>query len=199
MLALAINGSPRKGGNTEILLNHVLAPLQKAGWTTEMIQIGGKPLQGCIACMQCAKNKNHRCAVSKDALNDIYLRMLAADAIILGSPTYFTDVSAEMKALIDRAGFVAGVNERAFLGKIGASVVAVRRGGATHAFDTMNHLFQISGMVTPGSLYWNMGYGLNPKEVENDDEGLNNMRHLGEMIAWLGNAIAPHKADIPQG
>ncbi len=199
MLALAINGSPRKGGNTETLLNHVLAPIKKAGWETEMIQIGGKPLRGCIACTQCFKRKDNRCALNDDAFNDgIFPRMLAADAVILGSPTYFTDVTAEMKALIDRGGFVSMANGNPFAGKIGASVVAVRRGGGTHVFDTMNHLFQILGMVIPGSVYWNIGYGLKPKEVENDAEGLNNMRHLGEMIAWLGNALKPHLASLPK-
>jgi Multimeric flavodoxin WrbA len=199
MLALAINGSPRKNGNTHTLLEHTLAPIQQAGWDTEILQIGGKPLSGCRACMQCMKRKDERCAVSQDVFNDVFPRMLAADAIILGSPTYFTDVTAEMKALIDRSGFVAMANGRKFLGKIGASVVAVRRGGATHAFDSMNHLFQISGMVTPGSLYWNMAYGMHPGEVENDAEGLANMRHLGEMIVWLGNALAPHKENVPRG
>ncbi len=199
MLALAINASPRKGGNTETLLNHVLAPIAKAGWETEMIQIGGKPLRGCIACYQCFEKKNNRCALDQDAFNDgIFPRMLAADAIILGSPTYFTDVTAEMKALIDRAGLVAMANGNPFSGKIGAGAVAVRRGGATHVFDTMNHLFQILGMVIPGSTYWNMGYGLKPKDVENDNEGLNNMRHLGEMIVWLGGALKPHMGSVPK-
>ena len=198
MFALAINASPRRDGNTETLLNHVLEPIQKAGWETETIKIGGRPMSGCIACMQCMKLKNSRCAVTKDHFNDIYSRMIQADAIILGSPTYFADVTAEMKALIDRSGFVAMANNRQFAGKIGTGVMAVRRGGATHGFDTLNHLFQISGMVIPGSRYWNMGYGLKEKEVENDEEGLANMRHLGEMIVWLGNALKPHMASLPR-
>ncbi|CAK7031287.1 MAG: Iron-sulfur flavoprotein [Desulfovibrio sp.] len=198
MFALAINASPRKNGNTEMLLRQVLDPVKKAGWRTEIIKIGGKPLAGCIACMQCTKHKNNRCAITGDALNDIYQVMAEADAIILGSPTYFADVTAEMKALIDRAGFVAGANGRAFAGKIGAAVMAVRRGGATHAFDTMNHLFQISGMVIPGSRYWNMGYGLKEGDVAEDGEGLANMYHLGEMIVWLGTAMKPHMATLPK-
>lgn len=198
MLALAINGSPRKGGNTETLLNHVLAPIKEAGWDTELVKIGGKPMHGCIACMQCFKQKNNRCSITKDGMNEIYARMLEADAIILGTPTYFANMTAELKALIDRSGFVAIANDRRFAGKIGAGVVAVRRGGATHAFDGINHLFQISGMIVPGSLYWNMGYGLHEKEVENDAEGIANMRHLGEMIVWLGAAVQPHMASLPR-
>lgn len=198
MLAVAINSSPRKNGNTEMLLNQVLEPIRKAGWETELIKIGGKPMAGCIACQQCFKQKNNRCAVTRDHFNEVYPRMVAADAIILGSPTYFADMNAEMKALVDRSGFVAMANDRAFAGKIGAAVVAVRRGGATHVFDSINHLFQINGMVIPGSRYWNMGYGLQTGEVANDDEGLANMRHLGEMIVWLGSAIKPHMADLPK-
>lgn len=198
MFALAINSSPRRGGNTEILLNHVLDPIKKAGWETEIISIGGKPMSGCIACYKCWETKNSRCAVTRDHFNDIYPKMEQADAIILGSPTYYADINAEMKALIDRSGFVSRASGNKFAGKIGAGVMAVRRGGATHAFDTMNHLFQISGMIIPGSKYWNMAYGLAPGEVEKDTEGLENMRHLGEMIVWLGKAIKPHMATLPQ-
>ena len=197
MYALAINSSPRKGGNTEILLNHVLAPLAEAGWETELVQIGGKRLAGCLACGKCGEKKDLHCIQTDDILNETLTKALRADALILGSPTYFADLNTEMKAFIDRAGFVAGRNDRAFKGKIGAAVTAVRRGGATQAFDSMNHLFQISGMIIPGSTYWNMGYGLHKEEVLNDAEGLNNMTNLGKMIAWLGKAIAPHKASFP--
>ena len=115
--------------------------------------------------------------------------MVAADAIILGSPTYFTDVSAEMKALLDRAGLVALANGGLFRGKIGAAVVAVRRGGGTHAFDTMNHMFLMSGAIVPGSTYWNLGFGLDKGDVARDDEASRNMNDLGQTIAWLGAAL----------
>ena len=198
MLALAINASPRKNSNTGILIGHVLQPLKNAGWETEVIKIGAKPMSGCIACMQCLKQKNNRCSITKDAFNDIFARMLEADAIILGTPTYFTDVTAELKGLIDRSGYVALVNGRKFSGKIGAAVVAVRRGGATHAFDSINHLFLMSNMIVPGSRYWNMGYGLKEEEVLNDKEGLANMANLGEMIAWLGKSIKANMDAMPQ-
>ncbi|WP_419780717.1 flavodoxin family protein [Maridesulfovibrio sp.] len=198
MYVLAINGSPRKGGNTEVMLNKVLEPLEKEGWETELYQLGGKKIRGCIACMKCFENKNEKCAVDNDKLNEVYEKMVRADAIVIGSPTYFTDVTAEIKALIDRAGLVAIANDRQFAGKIGGAVVAVRRGGATHVFDTINHLYQISGMIIPGSTYWNMGYGLNKGEVSDDGEGMVNMQNLGECIAWLGKAIKPHLESFPK-
>ncbi|MEW5746313.1 MAG: flavodoxin family protein [Nitrospirota bacterium] len=198
MKAIAVNGSPRKGGNTEILLQKVLEPLAAAGWETELIQVGGRDIRGCIACYKCFENKDLRCAGRNDIVNDCMEKMVAADALILGSPTYFTDVSAELKALIDRSGLVALANGRAFRGKIGAAVVAVRRGGGTHVFDSINHLFLMSGMIIPGSTYWNLGFGLDKGAVLNDGEGLKNMRNLGETIAWLGRAIKPHLDSFPQ-
>jgi multimeric flavodoxin WrbA len=150
-----------------------------------------------MACGACWKNKDNQCANKNDVFNEVMAKMLRADAIILGSPSYFTDVTAEMKALIDRSGFVAMANNRAFAGKIGAAVVAVRRGGATHVFDTMNHLFSISQMIVPGSTYWNMVYGMGKGDAANDAEGLANMKQLGSAIAWLGKAIAPHKDSYP--
>ncbi len=190
MKALAINGSPRPGGNTEIMLKKVLEPLEAAGWSTEYLRIGGKPVRGCLACMKCVEKRNGRCNIENDPLNDYLEQMYAADAIILGSPTYFADVTPELKALIDRAGFVALANDGAFSGKIGAAVVASRRGGATHVFDTINHMFLISSMIVPGSLYWNLGMGCLKGEVLGDDEAMRNMDHLGRTIAWLGAAIS---------
>ncbi|PKK90738.1 MAG: flavodoxin family protein [Candidatus Wallbacteria bacterium HGW-Wallbacteria-1] len=198
MLAVAVNGSPRKNGNTESLLKKVLKTLEEQSWETEFIQLGGKPIRGCMACSGCMKNRNMKCVVEDDCFNDVMDRMLKADAIILGSPTYFTDVSAEMKALLDRSGYVALANDCAFSGKIGAAVVAVRRGGAIHVYDTINHMFLMSRMVVPGSTYWNFGIGLKRGEVESDDEGMANMVHLGQSIAWLGKAIEPHKKDYPK-
>ena len=189
MRAIAINGSPRSGGNTETLLKRVLEPLAQAGWETEFIQLGGKPIRGCRACYQCFKAKNSRCGQKADAFDVCLEKMIGADAIILGSPTYFTDVSAEMKALLDRAGLVAVANGSLFRRKIGAAVVAVRRGGGTHAFDTINHMFLMSGAIVPGSTYWNLGFGLDKGEVNKDEEGLRNMDVLGQTIAWLGQAI----------
>jgi len=198
MYALAINGSPRKGGNTEFMLKEVLAELNDAGWETEFERVGGTAIRGCIACQKCFENQDNECSVKKDKFNAIFAKMLKADAMILGSPTYFAAVSADLKALVERAGYVAYANGHAFAGKIGAAVVAVRRGGATHAFDTINHVFQMSQMIIPGSTYWNMGIGLGKGEVSEDQEGIANMRHLGKSIDWLGRAIKPVMGSYPR-
>ena len=199
MYAIAINGSPRKGGNTEVLLQEVLAELKNGGWETELVKVGGTAIRGCIACGKCFENQDNECSVKKDNFNKIFAKMLKADAMILGSPTYFAAVSADLKALIERAGYVAYANGNAFSGKIGAAVVAVRRGGATHVYDTINHMYQMSRMIMPGSTYWNMGYGLDKKDVLEDQEGLNNMRHLGKSIDWLGKIIKPNLETYPKG
>lgn len=198
MYALAINGSPRKGGNTEILLKNVLQPLQQAGWDTEFVQVGGKAVRGCMACGKCREKQNMQCVIDNDVFNETMAKMVKADALILGSPTYFTDVSAEMKAILDRSGYVALANGRVFRGKIGAAVVAVRRAGATHVYDTINHMFLMNQMIVPGSTYWNLGVGRDKGDVEGDAEGLRNMKNLGETIAWLGAAMAPHKGSFPE-
>ena len=197
MKAVAINGSPRTGGNTEAMLKKVLEPLDEAGWETEYLKIGGRPVRGCVACFKCFENKNMRCVIEKDGMNEFLEKIYQADAVILGSPTYFTDVTSEMKALLDRAGLVAVANGGALKGKIGAAVVAVRRGGGTHVFDSINHMFLMSSMIVPGSSYWNLGFGLGKEEVLGDEEGMNNMNHLGKTIAWLGKAIAASPDAFP--
>lgn len=190
MKLIAINGSPRKGGNTEALLEAVIAPVRQAGIETELIQIGGKGIKGCLGCYTCQKRKDSRCSQNDDMLNACLEKVIAADALLLGSPTYFTDVTADMKAFIDRVGFVTRANGNLLRRKVGAGIVAVRRAGATHALDTMTHLFQISGMIMPGSSYWTMGYGLQPREALSDQEGVATMQALGENIAWLMQKLA---------
>ncbi|MBM9518612.1 flavodoxin family protein [Desulforhopalus vacuolatus] len=197
MYALAVNGSPRKGGNTEMLLEEVLKPLKSAGWGTRIVQIGGNKIRGCLACGKCWEKKNMECAIKTDVFNDLFQEILQADAIIFGSPTYFADVTSEMKALLDRTGFVGLANNNALRGKIGAAVVANRRGGALHVYDTINHMFQINQMILPGSTYWNMGVGLAKGDVAEDTEALANMKNLGEIIAWLGKAVKPHMDSFP--
>jgi multimeric flavodoxin WrbA len=185
MKVVAFNGSARKDGNTAILVNVVFKELKKAGIKTELVQLAGKKIRGCIACMKCFENQNKRCALKGDVINDCIEKMLEADGIILASPTYFSDVSAEMKALIDRSGFVAKANQDMFRRKAGAGVIAVRRGGAIHAFDTLNHFFFINQMIVPGSSYWNIGIGRAPGDVNSDDEGIMTMKTLGANMAWL--------------
>jgi multimeric flavodoxin WrbA len=198
MYAIGINGSPRKGGNTEMLVNTVLGGLKGAGWGTEFVQLGGEAIRGCQACSKCFKAKDGKCAFQDDVFQGIYDKAMRADAIIVGTPTYYSGVTAEVKALTDRMGYVALANGRALKGKVGAAVVAVRRGGATHAFDTINHMFLMSQMVVPGSIYWNIGFGLRREDVKDDKEGLTNVRILADTIHLVAGAIRPLAAQWPE-
>ncbi|MHC4431335.1 MAG: flavodoxin family protein [Planctomycetota bacterium] len=190
MKVVAFNGSARKDGNTAILIRRVFSELKAAGIETEMVQLAGKKIRGCTACGKCYQNKDKKCVVDNDILNECLEKMVAADGIILGSPTYFADVTTETKALIDRSGFVARANSDMLQRKVGAAVVAVRRAGAIHVFDSINHFFLISQMIIPGSFYWNLGIGRKPGEVELDSEGLETMQILGRNMAWLLKKIA---------
>lgn len=189
MKVIAFNGSARKEGNTAYLLKTVLEELEKEGIDTEIYHLAGKPIQGCIACYKCFTNKNQKCAVDNDIINECISKMLDSNAILLGSPTYFSNVSAGMKALIERTGMVARANEDMFKRKVGAGVVAVRRAGASHVFSSLNYFFLIGQMIVPGSSYWNIAIGNEPQEVQNDNEGIQTMRTLGQNIAWLLSKI----------
>src|SRR5512144_2178347 len=189
MKVIAFNGSARKEGNTALLLTTVLNELKAEGIETELYSLAGKPIQGCIACMKCFENKNKRCAVEKDIVNECIGKMVEADGILLGSPTYFADVSASMKALIERAGMVGRANADLYKRKVGAAVVAVRRAGGIHVFNSLNYFFSISGMIIPGSSYWNVGIGRTPGEVKGDAEGIQTMKDLGRNMVWLMKKI----------
>ncbi len=190
MNVVAFCGSARKNGNTKLLLETVLEPLEETGAETELVELSGSNLKGCKACFVCIKKKDGSCVVKDDMLNECVEKMTRADAIILGSPTYFADVSTEMKALIDRSGMVGRANGDLYKRKLGAAVVAVRRAGSIHAFDTMNHFFQISQMIIVGSSYWNIGIGREKGEVASDAEGIKTMRQLGENMSWLLQKIS---------
>lgn len=185
MKVVAFNGSPRKDGNTALLLRKVLAPIARAGIDTELVQVGGQALHGCTACYRCMETKDKQCAIKADIVNACIQKMVEADGIILGSPSYFSGMTSELKALIDRAGLVAVANGRMFSRKVGAAVAAHRRGGAVNVVDAINHMFLMSRMIVPGSTYWNFGVGLEREEVANDEEAIQNMHDLGETIAWL--------------
>ncbi len=189
MKVVAFSGSARKDGNTALLLKTTLAELETAGIETELVQLAGKEIRGCIACYKCFERKDGRCAVEKDIANECLEKMKGADAILLGSPTYFADVSTEMKALMDRCGMVSRANNDLFKRKLGAAVVAARRAGAMHVFDTMNHFFLIGQMIVVGSDYWNIGMGREKEEVAKDEEGMNTMKVLGQNMAWAMEKI----------
>ncbi len=191
MKVIAFNGSPRQNGNTAILLQRVLKTLQEEGIETEFIQLGGQQIHGCMACGTCAKLQNKECKIVNDNVNLYIKKMIEADGIILGSPTYFSMMTPELKALIDRAGYVGMQNDYLFRRKVGAAVVAVRRAGAMPTFDSINHFFLISEMIIPGSSYWNIGVGLRKGDVEKDEEGIEIMETLGRNMAWLLKQLKP--------
>lgn len=184
MRVVAFNGSPRKNGNTHVLLTHVFAPLEAAGIHCEEIRIGGHRLHGCKACGACSKQQG-RCVQDDDPMNEWIAKMHEADGILLASPTYFANVTTEMKAFIDRAGYVSLAAGNPLMRKVGAPVVAARRGGAMQVYNTLLAFFGITQMVVPMSSYWNMGYGLDKGHVSEDTEGLQTMNKLGSNMAWV--------------
>lgn len=185
MKVVAFNGSARKGGNTATLLQQVLEEIAMEGIETELIELAGRAVPGCIACFKCFERKNQQCAVDNDIINEAIAKMKEADGILLGSPTYFADVSASTKGLIERCGMVSRANGDMFKRKVGAGVVAVRRAGASHVFSSLNNFFTIGQMIIVGSSYWNIGIGRDPGEVLNDQEGIRTMQDLGRNMAWL--------------
>ncbi|PLX17703.1 MAG: flavodoxin family protein [Candidatus Muiribacterium halophilum] len=185
MKVLAIIGSPRKDGNTTILTNEVINILKKENIETEILNIGGKTISPCIACGKCFDMQNKQCIQTEDIVNECILKMENSDAILIASPTYFANVSTEVKALIDRAGMVAKANGDMLKRKIGAAIVAERRGGAIQVFNAINAFFLINQMIVSGSSYWNLGIGMAKGDVKNDEEGLSTMRTLAQNILWL--------------
>ncbi|MCL2372798.1 MAG: flavodoxin family protein [Defluviitaleaceae bacterium] len=183
MKAIAINGSPRETGNTAGMLNTVLEVLKAGGVETELYQAGGKPVMGCKACNACGTTKG-KC-ITDDWVNDVYKKMVAADVILIGSPTYFADLTPETKAVIDRCGYISRRDGNPLSRKIGAAVSAVRRSGEIHTLDSIQHFFLISDMVVPGSSYWNMSISVGLGDYDNDAEGNRTMTRLGENILWL--------------
>ena len=186
---VAINSSPRKKGNTSILIDEVFKVLNGHHIETEEIRIGNKAVHGCTACEKCGEIRDGHCHIKNDLLNSCIDKMTEADGILLGSPVYFSDVNTEMKALIDVAGYVAKANGSAFVRKVGVGVVAVRRAGALHALASMNNFFLISQCIIPGSYYWNSVFGRKPGDVRTDNEGIENIQRLGENMAWLLDKI----------
>lgn len=189
MKVLGINSSARKDGNTAILMEKVFEALNKEGIETEMIQLSGKIIEPCKACWACGGKRN--CVHKKDPFQDIFEKMTQADGIILGSPVYTANISANMQALLERASVVTDMNrkENLFQHKVGAAITAARRGGALNTLDAMNHFFMLQNMFIVGSTYWPMAYGQMPGDVQKDEEGLATMSNLGQNMAYLLKAL----------
>ena len=181
---LLINGSPRSGGCTYTALHEVADTLEKNGIKTELIEIGSRPVAGCIACGKC--RETGKCVFNDDAVNRISEKLDEYDGIVVGSPVYYAGPSGQICAFLDRLFYSNGGR---MAGKIGAAVVSCRRGGASSAFDRLNKYFQISNMVVASSQYWNQVHGNTPEEVRQDIEGMQTMRTLGQNIAWLVKSI----------
>ncbi len=198
MKVIAINGSPRRTGNTSILIQTVFKELKAEGIEAEEINVGTKHFRGCLGCMKCAENLDGHCVIRNDDLNDIIDKMKDADGIILGSPVYCADISGQMKVFMDRVSLVSAVNGNIMTRKVGASVIAVRRAGALTAFHSLNSFFTILQMIVVGSTYWNMGFGMEEGEVLQDEEGLQTMRNLGKNMVWLLKSIKTAKLPEPE-
>ncbi len=198
MKVLAINGSPKAEGNTFFALKTAAQALEDAGIETEILHIGQEAIRGCIACGQCARNKNEKCVLPGDSAHDWIQKMKAADGILLGTPVHYSAIGASMKAFLDRAFYVAGANGGLFRHKVGAAVVAVRRSGGVTTFDQMNHYLLYSEMLIPTANYWNVIHGAKPGEAAEDTEGVQIMRVLGKNMAWLMQLVAHGKGAVAE-
>ena len=187
MKVIGVNGSARKDGNTAIIIGKVFDGLSKEGIETELIQLADYEIQPCRGCFAC--NGRGNCVLANDGFWEIFSRIVDADGVVLGSPVYSADVSAKMKAFLERGGVVVASNPGLLRHKVGASVAAVRRGGGMSTVDAMNHFMLNKEMIVVGSTYWNMVYGKNIGDVLNDEEGMANMQNLGENMAWLLNKL----------
>ena len=188
MKVVMFNGSPRKNGVTNSALKLVRKELEKEGIEVELIWIGMDRLSGCNGCYECLRTKDKKCVIKTDKMNEYIEKIIESDGVIIGSPTYFANISSRIKALIDRAGLVGLVNGNLFKHKVGAAVIAVRRAGAVHAFSSINYFFLINQMHVIGSNYWNLGINpnvMNPKDFDKDEEGIETFKVLGQNMAYV--------------
>ncbi|MGD0057089.1 MAG: flavodoxin family protein [Methanomassiliicoccales archaeon] len=190
MKVVAFNGSPRKNGNTSIALQIVLDELKKEGIETELVQFGSEGIEDCTACLACVKNKDRKCIIDSDNLNEYIEKMVEADGVILGSPVYFGNVTGQMKAFIDRVGYVSRANGDPFKRKVGAAVTVNRRAGALATFADINYFFLIGQWIVVGSSYWNVGVAQKPGDMVNDKEGVETLKTLGKNMTWLLKKLA---------
>lgn len=179
---IGIVGSPRKGGNTEILVDQALKAAEEEGAETELITLSDKEIKPCDGCNGCWKTKE--CHI-KDDLIPIFEKILKADGLILASPVYFGSATPNIKALIDRVGYVGTARGRLLENKVGGPLVVARRAGQNFTFAQLSYFFFITGMIMPGSTYWNIAFGREKGEVSKDEEGIRTVRNFGKKIVWL--------------
>lgn len=198
MKVIALNGSPRKKGNTAHALQLVTDELEKAGIEVEVLQVGSQEIRGCTGCNACFKSRDEKCILKGDEVNEAIQKLKEADGILLGSPVYWADLNGTMKAFLDRVFYVASANGGLFRHKVGAAVVSVRRTGGIQAFQTLNQYLQYSEMFIPTSNYWNVLHGNRPGEVMQDEEGMQIARLLGKNMAFLLKAVDANKEALPE-
>jgi multimeric flavodoxin WrbA len=174
----------------------VTAELEQAGIETEIVHVGYKTIRGCAACGMCVKNKNEKCVLPGDEVNEWIQKMKTADGIILCSPVHYAAIAGTMKSFLDRAFYVTGVNDGMLRHKVGASVVAVRRSGGVPTFEQLNNFINYAEMLMPASNYWNVIHGRSPGEVTQDMEGVQIMRVLGRNMAWLMKLVEHGKGTV---
>jgi multimeric flavodoxin WrbA len=182
MKAVAIIGSPRKHGNTEILAESALKALSEEGIETEIVSLAGKKIAGCIACMACTKQE--KCS-QEDDLMPVYEKMKQADGIILASPVYYGSCTALLKGLMERTGFISRFNGERFKGKVGGPLVVARRAGQVFAVAEIDLWYHILGLTVPGSSYWNIAFGREIGEVSKDLEGIQTAYNFGKNMAFV--------------
>ena len=193
MKVVLINGSPHRKGNTFIALSEVAGALEKEGVQTEIIQLGIKAVQGCIACNKCAELGH--CVFQDTLYNQVREALQEADGIVVGSPIYYAGPNGALCALLDRV-FYSCSELLAY--KAGASVAVCRRGGASATFDRLNKYFTILNMPVVSSQYWNSVHGMRPGEATEDAEGLQTMRMLGRNMAWLLKGVKREERPEPE-
>jgi multimeric flavodoxin WrbA len=185
MKVIAVNGSPKAQGNTFHALNMVGDELKANGIEFEILHIGHKLIHGCIGCGKCAINKDEKCHMNTDDLNQWIQQIKDVDGIILGSPVYYSGIAGTMKSFLDRLFFVSGANGGLLRQKVAAALVAVRRTGGSATLDNLNHYLTYSEMIIATSNYWNVIHGAAAGEADKDIEGKQIMRVLGKNMAWL--------------
>jgi multimeric flavodoxin WrbA len=185
MKVIAINGSPKKDGNTFHALSMIGEELAANGIEFEILHIGHKMIHGCTACGKCGVNKDEKCSMVSDDLNKYLPVVKAADGLIIASPVYYSGVAGTMKSFLDRLFYVSGANGNLFRHKVAAAVVTVRRSGGSSTLDTLNHYLAYSEMIIATSNYWNIIHGRTPGEVAQDGEGVQIMHVLGKNMAWI--------------
>lgn len=190
MRVLGISGSPRSGGNTDILIQTALEQMAEAGFETDFLPLAGRPIRPCEACGGCAKNKVADCVLGDPGFEDVVERFIKADAVIVGSPVYFGSATPQTMALLDRVGYVSRRHGNFLRRKVGAAVAVARRAGQNFTFAQLNYFFLISEMIVPGSTYWNVGTALNKGDIKQDQEALETIRNLTANMAWLLEKLA---------